>query len=380
MPEQIMTQPITQIISPDLKFVKDIIASGGESLKKCYQCSTCTVVCNVTPDDKPFPRKEMMYAQWGMKDKLISNPDIWLCHQCSDCTAYCPRGAKPGEVLGAIRKMAIANYSVPGALAKMVGNSKYLLMLFAVPIVIFFAIIASLGNLSLSSIPRGEDGGIVYSKFIPVPAIDTVFIAAATFAAISFVLGIKKYWADMSAGISVQGNLMESIKATITEILAHKRFEKCNVTKDRKTAHLLVFYAFAGLAITTTWAIVYLYGFHYDSPYPLYDPLKLLGNASALALLYGITLVTGNRLKNAEKAGKGSYFDWLFIAVIYAIVVTGILSELLRLANIAILAYPTYFAHLVFVFFLFAYAPFSKMAHMVYRATAMVFARHTKRD
>ena len=99
----------------------------------------------------------MMYAQWGMKDKLISNPDIWLCHQCSDCTAYCPRGAKPGEVLGAIRKMAIANYSVPGALAKMVGNSKYLLMLFAVPIVIFFAIIASLGNLSLSSIPRGED-------------------------------------------------------------------------------------------------------------------------------------------------------------------------------------------------------------------------------
>lgn len=369
-----------QIIKPDLKFVKEIIASGGESLKKCYQCSTCTVVCNVTPDSKPFPRKEMMYAQWGIKDKLISNPDIWLCHQCSDCTAYCPRGAKPGEVLGAVRKMAIKNYSVPGALATMVGDSKYLILLFAVPIIIFFAIIASLGNLSLSSIPRGEDGGIVYSKFIPVPYIDAVFIAAATFAVISFVLGIKKYWTDMSSGISVKGNLMESIKATILEILSHKRFDKCNVTKDRKTAHFLVFYAFVGLAITTTWAIVYLYGFHYESPYPLYDPLKLLGNASALALLYGITLVTGNRLKNAEKAGKGSYFDWLFIVVVYAIVVTGILSELLRLANIAILAYPTYFAHLVFVFFLFAYAPFSKMAHMVYRTTAMVFARHTKRE
>lgn len=376
MPEQ----TITQIISPDLKFVKDIIASGGEDLKKCYQCSTCTVVCNVTPDNKPFPRKEMMYAQWGMKDKLISNPDIWLCHQCSDCTAYCPRGAKPGEVIGAVRKLAIQHYS-PTPLAKMVGDSKYLLILFAIPVLLFLVYVVSKGYLDFSAIPRGEDGGIVYSKFMPVfPQIDVTFGAAAFFAAVCFVLGIKKYWADMSAGISVQGNLMDSIKATIMEILSHKRFEKCNVTKDRKTAHLLVFYSFAGLAITTTLAIIYLYVFKYESPYPLYDPLKIIGNVSALALLYGITIVTGNRLKNAEKAGKGSYFDWLFITVIYAIVVTGILSELLRLGNIAILAYPTYFAHLVFVFFLFAYAPFSKMAHMVYRTTAMVFVRHTNRE
>jgi quinone-modifying oxidoreductase subunit QmoC len=212
MPEQIMTP---QVISPDLKFIKDIIASGGEDLKKCYQCSTCTVVCNVTPDNTPFPRKEMMYAQWGMKDKLVSNPDIWLCHQCSDCTAYCPRGAKPGEVIGAIRNMAIKNYSVPSVLATMVGDSKYLTILFALPIIIFLAIIMSLGNLSLSSIPRGEDGGIVYSKFIPILYVDVVFIAAATFAFISFVLGIKKYWSAMSAGMSMKGNLMKSIKATI---------------------------------------------------------------------------------------------------------------------------------------------------------------------
>jgi len=381
-----------QVISPDLNFVKDIIASGGESLKKCYQCSTCTVVCNVTPDDKPFPRKEMLYAQWGMKDKLISNPDVWLCHQCSDCTAYCPRGAKPGEVLGAIRKMTIKNYAVPSVLGNMAGDSKYVLMLFAVPIIIFMGIIAYLGNLNIMDLPRGEDGGIVYAKFIPVPYIDTVFILAASFAVVSFVLGIRKYWKDMGAGLSLQGNLIESIKDTVIEILAHRRFQKCNVTKDRFTAHLLVFYAFVGLAITTTWAIAYLYGwellgieafsiFHFgESPYPLYDPMKILGNVSAFALLFGITLVTTNRLKNAEKAGGGSYFDWLFIVVIYTIVVTGILSELLRLGNIAILAYPVYFAHLVFVFFLFAYAPFSKMAHMVYRTTAMVFARHAKRE
>lgn len=371
-----------QVISPDINFVNDIIASGGGDLKKCYQCSTCTVVCNVTPDNQPFPRKEMMYAQWGLKDKLISNPDIWLCHQCSDCTAYCPRGAKPGEVIGAIRAVAIKNYS-PTPFAKMVNNPKFLLLLFAIPIILFLLYIIPKGYLDISSIPRGENGEIVYSKFMPVfPEIDVTFGAAAFFAVICFILGIRRYWSDMSrnTGAYKQGNLTNAVKDTIMDILAHRRFKKCNVAKDRSVSHMLVFYSFIGLAITTTLAIFYLYGLKWESPYPLYDPLKIIGNISGLALVIGISLVANNRMKNAQKAGKGSYFDWLFIAVILGIALTGMGAQIFRLANIAILAYPVYFMHLVFVFFLFAYAPFSKMAHMVYRTTAMVFARYSKRE
>jgi len=55
-------------------------------------------------------------------------------------------------------------------------------------------------------------------------------------------------------------------------------------------------------------------------------------------------------------------------------------AQFLRLADIGFLAYPTYFLHLVFVFFLFAYAPFFKMAHMVYRTVAMVFAKQSERE
>jgi quinone-modifying oxidoreductase subunit QmoC len=383
-----------QVISPDLSFVKEVINNGGESLKKCFQCATCSVVCNVTPDNMPFPRKEMMYAQWGLKDRLISNPDIWLCHQCSDCTAHCPRGAKPGEVLGAIRKMTIKEFSAPSFLANMVSDSKYLILLFALPVLIFLGVTSYHGT--LTSPPRGDQGQIVYSKFIPIHfgefGIDLVFTAAFIFAALSFVFGVRKYWAAMSKGARLKGDIVGSFKEVIADILSHSRFKKCNVTKARSTSHLLVFYAFIGLAITTAWAVVYMYGnsllgipktviFNFgQSPYPLYDPLKLLGNISALALLVGIMLVITNRLKNKEKAGAGSYYDWLFIVVVFAIMATGILSELLRLADIGALAYPTYFIHLVFVFFLFAYAPFSKMAHMVYRATAMVFAKEAGRE
>ena len=383
------------IASPDLKFVNEVIKGGGESLKKCYQCATCSVVCNLTPADKPFPRKEMMYAQWGLKDKLFGNPDIWLCHQCSDCTAYCPRGAKPGEVLNAVRKLSIEKYSVPQFLGKAAGNPGALVPLLAIPAVIFLIILAGLDHLNLESI-RNDAGKIAYSSLVKSYYIDGVFVPIFMFAVVSLAIGVSRYWKDMirATGAKPKGSIISAITETIGEILAHKRFEKCNVTIDRKLAHMLVFFSFIGLAITTAWAVLYLYGYEImhamgktpypwllgPSPYPLTDPVKWLGNISALGLLVGITLVINNRKKNIEKAGKGGYYDWLFIYIVFAVMATGILSELTRLANIAVLAYIVYFAHLIVVFFLFAYAPFSKMAHMVYRATAMVFAKQAGRE
>ena len=116
----------TQLIKPDLGYVKEVIAAGGESLKKCYQCATCTVVCDVTGDAQPFPRKEMVWAQWGLKDRLINDADVWLCHQCADCTAKCPRDAKPGEVLGAIRRTAYRAHAVPGFMGTLFSDTAYL--------------------------------------------------------------------------------------------------------------------------------------------------------------------------------------------------------------------------------------------------------------
>jgi quinone-modifying oxidoreductase subunit QmoC len=371
-----------QIVSPDLNFVKEVIAAGADSLKKCYQCSTCTVVCEVTPNNKPFPRKEMLYAQWGMKDQLITNPDIWLCHQCSDCTAFCPRGAKPGEVLGAVRKVTIKEYSGPRFMAELTSNPKYALLLFAIPVAIFLVILGAIGHLDLTAISLNENGVIAFPEFIPDIYVDMIMVPTAGFAALVFLLAITKYWSAMaaSAGGVGGGDIVNSITGTLIDIFSHKKFSACGVAKDRKVSHLLVFYSFIGLAITTSLGVFYVYGLKWEMPYPQTNILKLIGNASAVGLLVGMTYMITDRMKNQAKAGLGSYFDWLLIVIIFGTCVTGILAEVIRLAKLPVPAYITYFAHLVFIFVLFAYAPFSKMAHMVYRTTAMVFARHIQRD
>jgi quinone-modifying oxidoreductase subunit QmoC len=382
------------VIKPDLQFVNEIIKGGGESLKKCYQCATCSVVCNVTPDDSPFPRKEMVLAQWGQKDELLASPDVWLCHQCSDCTAYCPRGAKPGEVLNAIRKVSIKNLSLIPFFSRIATEPALLPVLFAIPIALFYVILIALGHTDVSSLERGADGGMVYSKFFPILAIDIIFTLTFFFAVFSAYAGIKRMWAAMksSAGNPEgSGSIVKSIIPAITQIMAHTKFADCGVNRLRQFGHLFLFYSFIGLALTTGWAVLYIYGhkllgiepfgpFHFGlSPFPNNDPLKILALGSSIAFALGLMIILVNRLARAGKAGLGAYFDWIFLVIVAGVGATGMLSWALRLENVPA-GYWVYFIHLVFVWSLFAYAPYSKFAHLFYRTTAMVFARYTGRD
>jgi len=381
------------VIKPDLQFVNDIINGGGESLKKCYQCATCSVVCNVTPDEGPFPRKEMVLAQWGQKDQLITSPDVWLCHQCSDCTAYCPRGAKPGEVLNAIRKQSIKHVAMVPLFARIATDPKLIWLLFAIPMALLYVVLTILGNTNIDAV-RAKSKVMAYHNFMPVPAIDIIFTLTFIFAAVSAFVGIKRLWGGMKAQAGETtsgGNLKGNIIAAVTQVLTHTKFADCSVNRLRQWGHLLLFYSFAGLQIVTMWAIAYLYGheffgikafgpFHFgESPYPNSDPVKILALVSSIAFAAGIVIILFNRIVKAGKAGMGSYFDWIFLAIVVGVGATGMLSWWLRLQNMSV-GYWVYYFHLVFIWALFAYAPYSKFAHLFYRTTAMVFTKYTGRD
>ncbi|RMG05122.1 MAG: heterodisulfide reductase [Nitrospirae bacterium] len=363
--------PEERVLKPDINFIRDLRRGGGETLKKCYQCATCSVVCPISPEDKPFPRHQMVMAQWGLKDQLLSSPDIWTCHNCNDCSKYCPRGARPGDVLSAMRQKVIKENAFPKFMGSLVTDSRFTIFALIIPFLFFLVVLGLTGHLHI------PEGRIVYSHFFPIPYIEGIFMAAVGLASIFYAVSLNRFWQNMTKATDKPylKTFGPAFVETIKEFLFHKKFEKCEANADRKNGHMLIFYGFVGLAITTIWITIYYYAFHRHSPISLADPMKWFGNLSALALLIGTLIIISNRMKDKGINSKTSSFDWTFIILVFLLAVTGILTELIRLANIPSLAYPMYLVHLTFVFYTIVYFPYSKLAHMGYRTLAITFAK-----
>ena len=371
------------LIEPDISFINDVAGLGGDTLKKCFQCATCSVVCPISPDNKPFPRKEMIAASWGLRDRVIKNADIWLCHNCGDCSTKCPRGAKPGDVLGALRSLAIAEYAVPKGLGKAVNDPKKLPILILLPVIIFIVLGLATGLLDFT--PAGDE--IVHSKFFSSWLVDMIFVPLAGWVAVIFALGIKNFVTDIHENAVSTGKtdkkdfdqkeyLLALIKV-IPTILKHSKFSECGENKERSSGHLMVLYSFIGLFIVTNIFFVTLYGLQIHGPYSQINPVKWLANISGVVLVAGGYLLMKSRMDKKDQTN--SYKDWYLIGLVLGLGVSGMLTEITRLAGWAAGSYALYFIHLIFVFNLFAFLPFSKLAHLVYRTLAMAYAEYSSR-
>ncbi len=395
-------------VEPDLNFIKDIQRAGGGDLKKCFQCATCSVVCNITPDDSPFPRKEMIWAQWGQKEKLMSDPDVWLCHQCNDCTANCPRGAKPGDVFAGIRSASIKALAFPRFMGTLLSNPGLAIFAWAIPVVVLLIMISlfpaiysvlphnlnphsffgemvyQFKNAGWNNMPAGP---IKWTNFYPELGIDMTFITLLALGIIALAVGLYRFWNTMTENhgeTGLTGTPVPNLIEVTPTILAHERFMECDTSKNRYYGHLGVFYGFTGALVTTALVATSFWLFGISTPYTIAEHgvltvvVKFIGNLSAAAIIIGGIVLWVQRA--SFKKSSSSYFDWTLIVLVTGLGVTGLATELVRVADLKSIAYPVYFIHLTFIAYLFLYLPFSKMAHLAYRSVAMTFARQTKRD
>ncbi|MBP1595279.1 MAG: quinone-interacting rane-bound oxidoreductase complex subunit QmoC [Acidobacteria bacterium] len=355
------------LIQPDSRFIHDIMVSGGEDLKKCMQCGTCSAICSLAPEDGAFPRKQMLEAQWGLKDRLVGDPAIWLCHNCGDCTTYCPRGARPGDVFNALRQQAIEHFAFPGFLGRLVGSSMALPILLLLPALIFWAI----ARLSPAS---GMTQELEFASVFPIPVLEALFFALSGLVLVIFWIGLVRFIKALRD--SGSGSIgVSSLAAALVEIMAHKRFSECTGKKSRRTGHLLTLWGFAGLAVTGTVVGIGSMAGILRTPLALTSPWKILANLSAVAILVGCLVLLVDRIQDPVRRAATTYFDWFFLLTLTGVVVTGIVSEVLRLGRVDQIMFGVYFVHLVLVFSLFLYAPYSKFAHIAYRTVAMAAAR-----
>jgi quinone-modifying oxidoreductase subunit QmoC len=379
-------------VEPDLDFIRELRRRSRDSYKKCIQCGTCSATCTISPDIDPFPRKEMAWAVWGMKDLLVKDPDIWLCYQCSDCSMRCPRGARPGDILAGVRQEAIRHFAAPRFLGKWVSSPRYIPLLLGFPalllgLALYFKdpIENALGIQALT------EGRIVfsYSSMFPHWMLNTFFLFFSLLALLGAVTGVARLWREMKTSdvygkpITPVKGVLPSIRSALRSIVAHDYFSTCTAARSRYLAHVCFFFGFLALTLVTIWVITSgfnaLTGRNFSYPFNFWNPWKMLANIGGAAVLFGCALTIRDRLVDDKDIGHGSYGDWALVLTLFIVVVTGFATELLHYMRLEPHRHMIYFVHLVFVFALLIYLPYSKFAHTIYRATAMVFAEHTGR-
>ncbi|MFC2008333.1 hypothetical protein ACFLT0_01420 [Chloroflexota bacterium] len=73
--------------------------------------------------------------------------------------------------------------------------------------------------------------------------------------------------------------------------------------------------------------------------------------------------------------GKTAYFDWFLIIIPLFTTVSGIATEVIRLAELAAATYWLYLVHLWHMFVLLIYAPYTKGAHLICQTLALPYAK-----
>ena len=380
-------------VDPDLEFIRALQKSGGDSLKKCMQCGNCSAACPLSPETRPFPRKEMAWALWGMKERLLRDPDIWLCHHCNDCSTNCPRQTRPGDVLGAVRQQVVLHYAFPRFLARWVSRPAYIPVLLAIPAILLGLALRfrdAIGNALGFAAPTGED--IVYSFIPQLPhwLLNGFFGLFGLLALVAAVVSVGRFARAVRESLvwgedpqPVKG-LFASIGTVLRKILVHDNFTTCETDHSRSISHFFVVFGFLALSMVTLWIITGpinpLIGTEFVYPFSFFSPWKLLANVGGLAVLTGCLLMIWERLYFGHLAGTSSYFDWFLVWAVFLVVASGFATEALHYLRMAPHRHVVYFIHLVFVFALLIYLPYSKLSHLLYRTTAMVLAERYGRE
>ena len=110
---------------------KNEVASrpGGERVKNCFLCGTCTAGCPVSSIDSTYnPRAIMSKILLGMKEEVLSSQEIWQCHQCHTCVAHCPQDVRFADVVRVIRQIMVeegrADKELPEKIEKLDADLK----------------------------------------------------------------------------------------------------------------------------------------------------------------------------------------------------------------------------------------------------------------
>lgn len=80
---------------------------GGDKIKACLQCGTCTGSCPLSYLMDITPRELIALFRAGDIDSIIKSRTIWVCASCYACQTRCPASIKVTDIIYSLKRMAM---------------------------------------------------------------------------------------------------------------------------------------------------------------------------------------------------------------------------------------------------------------------------------
>ncbi len=79
---------------------------GGEKIRLCIQCGTCTASCPNADKMQHTPSQLIAMARADMRGEVLRSNGMWYCVSCYMCTVRCPRGIKITDLMHVFESIA----------------------------------------------------------------------------------------------------------------------------------------------------------------------------------------------------------------------------------------------------------------------------------
>lgn len=80
---------------------------GGEKIKTCIQCGTCSGSCPTSHIMDYTPREIIAALREGMLDKVLKSNTVWMCTSCYYCTVRCPQNIKFTDIMYELKRLGV---------------------------------------------------------------------------------------------------------------------------------------------------------------------------------------------------------------------------------------------------------------------------------
>jgi heterodisulfide reductase subunit C len=80
---------------------------GGDKIKTCLQCGTCSGSCPLSYLMDITPRELIALFRAGDIDSIIKSRTIWVCASCYSCQSRCPASIKVTDIIYTLKRMAM---------------------------------------------------------------------------------------------------------------------------------------------------------------------------------------------------------------------------------------------------------------------------------